>query len=229
MSLIQFRKDYLSKPIFSWAKKALPALSETEREALEAGEVWWDADIFTGKPDWDKLLKVKPAALSDEEKQFMAGPVETLCKMLDDWKINWETHDLPPAVWDFIRANKFFGMIIPKQYGGLQFSAYAHSQVIRKISSRSVAAAVTVMVPNSLGPGELLMQFGTDEQRQYWLPRLAAGTEIPCFGLTSPEAGSDAAAMIDRGELCRGQYQGKEVLGIKLNWHKRYITLGPVA
>ena len=149
--------------------------------------------------------------------------------MLDDWKINWEWRDLPPEVWDFIKREKFFGMIIPKEYGGLGFSPYAHSEVVRKISSRSLTAAVTVMVPNSLGPGELLMRFGTKEQQQQWLPRLADGRDIPCFGLTSPEAGSDAASMIDTGIICKGNFEGREVLGLRLNWHKRYITLGPVA
>ena len=149
--------------------------------------------------------------------------------MLDDWKINWEWRDLPPEVWDFIKREKFFGMIIPKEYGGLGFSPYAHSEVVRKLSSRSLTAAVTVMVPNSLGPGELLMRFGTKEQQEHWLPRLADGRDIPCFGLTSPEAGSDAASMIDTGIICKGNFEGREVLGLRLNWHKRYITLGPVA
>jgi acyl-CoA dehydrogenase len=149
--------------------------------------------------------------------------------MLDDWKINWELRDLPPEVWDFIKQKRFFGMIIPKEFGGLGFSPYAHSEVVRKVSSRSLAAAVTVMVPNSLGPGELLMRFGTKEQQQHWLPRLADGSEIPCFGLTSPEAGSDAASMVDTGVVCKGTFEGREVLGLRLNWHKRYITLGPVA
>ncbi len=229
MSSPSLRKDYLSKPIFGWAKGVLPKMSDTEREALEAGDVWWDADLFTGNPDWNKLLKVAPATLTEEEQAFMAGPVDRLCEMIDDWKINWELRDLPPEVWDFIKREKFFGMIIPKEYGGLGFSPYAHSEVVRKISSRSVVAAVTVMVPNSLGPGELLMKFGTDEQRQRWLPRLADGRDIPCFGLTSPEAGSDAASMIDSGIICKGTFEGQEVLGLRLNWHKRYITLGPVA
>jgi acyl-CoA dehydrogenase len=149
--------------------------------------------------------------------------------MLDDWQINWTLHDLPPEVWAYLKANKFFAMIIPKQYGGLGFSNYAHSEVIRKLSSRSISAAVTAMVPNSLGPGELLIRFGTKAQQDYWLPRLARGEEIPCFGLTSPEAGSDAASMIDNGVVCRGTFEGQESLGIRLNWHKRYITLGPVA
>jgi acyl-CoA dehydrogenase len=229
MSFSSFRRDWITKPIFRFAQHALPKLSDTEREAIEAGDVWWDADLFTGNPDWKKLLAFAPAKLSQEEQDFLAGPVEELCRMVDDWKINWELHDLPPEVWTFLKAKKFFAMIIPKQYGGLGFSAYAHSEVIRKLSTRSIAVACTAMVPNSLGPGELLMQFGTEAQRNYWLPRLAGGDEIPCFGLTSPEAGSDAASMIDNGVVCRGTWQGQETLGIRLNWHKRYITLGPIA
>jgi acyl-CoA dehydrogenase len=204
-------------------------MSDTEREALEAGDVWWDADLFTGNPDWSKLLAVAPATLTEEEKAFLNGPVDELCAMLDEWKINWEWRDLPPEAWAFIKRHKFFGMIIPKEFGGLGFSPYAHSEVVRKLSSRSLTAAVTVMVPNSLGPGELLMRFGTKEQQDRWLPRLAEGTEIPCFGLTSPEAGSDAASMVDTGIICKGNFEGREVLGLRLNWHKRYITLGPVA
>jgi acyl-CoA dehydrogenase len=224
-----FRRDWITKPIFRLLRTALPALSDTEREAIEAGDVWWDGDLFTGNPDWRKLLAFAPAKLSDEEKQFLAGPVEELCGMIDDWRINWELHDLPTEVWDFLKAHRFFAMIIPKKYGGLGFSSFAHSEVIRKLSTCSLSTAVTAMVPNSLGPGELLMQFGTDEQRNYWLPRLARGEEIPCFGLTSPEAGSDAASMIDSGVVCRGTFEGRETLGIRLNWHKRYITLGPIA
>lgn len=223
------RRDLITKPIFAWAHKALPPMSDTEREALEAGDVWWDADLFTGNPDWSKLLANAPATLTAEETAFLSGPVEQLCSMIDDWKVNWEWRDLPPEVWEFIKRNKFFGMIIPKEFGGLGFSPFAHSEVVRKISSRSVTAAVTVMVPNSLGPGELLMRFGTKEQQQKWLPGLADGREIPCFGLTSPEAGSDAASMIDTGVICKGTFNGKETLGLRLNWHKRYITLGPVA
>jgi acyl-CoA dehydrogenase len=224
-----FRRDVITKPIFSWARGVLPSMSATEREALEAGDVWWDAELFTGNPDWAKLSDHPPAVLTAEERAFLNGPVDTLCAMLDDWKINWEWRDLPREVWDFIKREKFFGMIIPKDYGGLGFSPYAHSEVVRKLSSRSIAAAVTVMVPNSLGPGELLMRFGTTEQQQKWLPRLADGRDIPCFGLTSPEAGSDAAAMVDTGIICKGEFEGQEVIGLKLNWHKRYITLGPVA
>jgi acyl-CoA dehydrogenase len=229
MSDRSFRRDYITKPIFRWARHVLPSLSDTEREAIEAGDVWWDADLFSGNPDWAKLLAFPAAKLTPEEKAFLAGPVDELCRMLDDWRINWELGDLPPEVWDFLKAHKFFAMIIPKKYGGLEFSAYAHSEVIRKLSTRSICAAVTAMVPNSLGPGELLLQFGTTAQQDYWLPRLAQAKEIPCFGLTSPEAGSDAASMTDTGVVCRGTWEGREVLGIRLNWHKRYITLGPIA
>jgi acyl-CoA dehydrogenase len=228
MNVSSWRRQYLTRPIFGWAKNALPTMSDTEREALEAGDVWWDAELFTGNPDWSKLLATPKATLSAEEQAFLDGPVEELCALCDDWKINWELRDLPPEAWEFIKQHRFWGMIIPKEHGGLGFSAFAHSEVIRKLSSRSVTAAVTVMVPNSLGPGELLMRFGTEEQRKHWLPRLAAGAEIPCFGLTSPEAGSDAAAMIDKGVVCRDNSGNREI-GIRLNWHKRYITLGPVA
>jgi acyl-CoA dehydrogenase len=226
---MSFRRDFISKPIFALARNVLPPMSDTEREALEAGDVWWDADLFTGNPDWSKLLNYAPAVLTDEEKAFLNGPVDELCAMLDEWKIFWEWRDLPHEVWDFIKRKKFFGMIIPKEFGGLGFSPYAHSEVVRKLSSRSLTAAVTVMVPNSLGPGELLMRFGTKDQQERWLPRLADGRDIPCFGLTSPEAGSDAASMIDSGIICKGTFEGREMLGLKLNWHKRYITLGPVA
>ncbi|KRQ02404.1 acyl-CoA dehydrogenase [Bradyrhizobium manausense] len=226
---MSFRRDRLTKPIFSWARGVLPAMSDTEREALEAGDVWWDADLFTGNPDWSKLLKTPQATLTAEERAFLNGPVDELCAMLDEWKIFWEWRDLPQDAWTFIKREKFFGMIIPKQFGGLGFSPYAHSEVVRKISTRSIAAAVTVMVPNSLGPGELLMRFGTKEQQERWLPRLADGRDIPCFGLTSPEAGSDAASMVDSGIICKGVFEGREVTGLRLNWHKRYITLGPVA
>jgi acyl-CoA dehydrogenase len=229
MAQSSFRRDWITKPIFRLAARALPRLSDTEREAIEAGDVWWDADLFTGNPDWNKLLAFAPAKLSAEERDFLAGPVEELCRMVNDWKINWELHDLPPEVWSFLKAKKFFAMIIPKQYGGLGFSNYAHSEVIRTLSSCSITTAVTAMVPNSLGPGELLLRFGTKTQQDYWLPRLASGQEIPCFGLTSPEAGSDAASMIDSGVVCRGTFQGRETVGIRLNWHKRYITLGPIA
>ncbi|HBB83071.1 MAG TPA: acyl-CoA dehydrogenase [Sulfitobacter sp.] len=222
------RADLLTKPIYRWAKKALPALSQTESEALTAGEVWWEAELFSGNPDWSKLQAVKAPQLSPEEQAFFDGPVQEFCTMIDDWKINHEAADLPPEAWTFLRDKKFFGMIIPKSHGGLGFSAFAHSEVVRYISTRSVAAAVTVMVPNSLGPGELLHQFGTDAQKDHWLPRLADGRELPAFGLTSAEAGSDASAMVDEGVIEKGMWEGEEILGIRLNWAKRYITLAPV-
>ncbi len=223
------RQQFLTRPIHRWARKALPTLSETEAEALNAGEVWWEADLFSGNPDWSCLHAIAEPQLSEEEQAFLEGPCEELCAMIDDWSINEVTGDLSPETWEFLKRHKFFGMIIPKDQGGLGFSAYAHSEIVRYISTRSVAAAVTVMVPNSLGPGELLLQFGTDAQKDYWLPRLADGREVPCFGLTSEEAGSDASAMVDDGVICRGEYLGEEVLGIRLNWSKRYITLAPVA
>ncbi len=223
------RREVLTRPVLSMVQSALPALSATENEAIDAGNTWWDAALFTGNPDWKALLAVPPAKLTVEEEAFMAGPVDRLCAMIDDWRMTWETHDLPPEAWDYLKREKFFGIIIPKEHAGLGFSNFAHSEIVRKIATRSVSAAVTAMVPNSLGPGELILRFGTPEQQEYWLPRLAEGREIPAFGLTSPEAGSDAAAMIDEGVICRGDWQGEEVLGIRLNWHKRYITLGPVA
>jgi acyl-CoA dehydrogenase len=225
----KFRRDYLSRPLFRLARRALPGLSETERQALAAGDVWWDGDLFSGNPDWLKLLGTAASALSAEEQAFLDGPVNELCRMLDEWEINWRRRDLPKEVWDYLQREKFFAMIIPRKYGGLEFSAFANSEIIRTIASRSLVAAVTVMVPNSLGPGELLLQFGTEEQRNYWLPRLADGRELPCFALTGTDAGSDAAAMTDRGVVCRGSHEGREVLGIRLDWDKRYITLGPVA
>lgn len=224
-----FRKKCLTAPIYKWGQKVMPALSATESEALEAGDIWWDAELFSGNPDWEQFDNLEPANLSEKEQDFLSGPVEDLCAMLDEWQINNELCDLPQEVWDFLREKRFFAMIIPEKFGGLEFSAYANSEIIRKIASRSLVTSVTVMVPNSLGPGELLMKFGTTEQQDYWLPRLAQGKDIPCFGLTSEEAGSDAASMIDRGVVCEGEYKGKKVTGIRLNWHKRYITLGPVA
>lgn len=206
----------------------LPRMGDTERIALEAGTVWWDGDLFSGGPDWRKLLDFKARPLSDRERAFLDGPVQELCTMLDEWTIG-QAGDLSPEVWDFIKRHGFFGMIIPEEYGGLGFSAIAHSAVVTKLASRSVTAAVTVMVPNSLGPAELLLRYGTEEQKRYYLPRLAAGQEIPCFALTGPEAGSDAAATQSLGVVCRGTFDGREVLGMRLNWRKRYITLGPVS
>jgi len=224
-----FRRQWISRPVMHAIAKALPPMSDTEKAAIDAGTVGWEAELFRGRPDWHKLLAVAAPTLTDEEQAFLDGPVETLCGMLDDWEITHERNDLPPAVWDFIKANGFFAMIIPKAYGGLEFSAYAHSQVVMKVASRSVTAAVTVMVPNSLGPAELLLAYGTEAQKDHYLPRLAKGEEVPCFALTGPLAGSDASAMPDAGIACRGEFEGKQVLGFRVNWDKRYITLGPVA
>lgn len=229
MASTALRRMIVTRPLLAAVANAIPRLSPTESEAIDAGDRWWDAELFTGNPDWDQMLSMPEAELSDEEKAFLDGPVEELCAMLDDWKMTWETRDLSPEAWEFLKRHKFFGMIVPMAYGGLGFSAFAHSEVVRKIATRSISGAVTAMVPNSLGPGELLLQFGTDAQRRYWLPRLADGREIPCFGLTSPEGGSDAAAMIDEGVICHGEWDGERVLGMRLNWNKRYITLAPVA
>lgn len=220
----------ISGPVMKMVAKILPKMGDTERIALEAGTVWWDGELFSGDPNWKKLLDFDMQQVSEKERAYLDGPVEELCKMLDDWQIH-QDRDLPTEVWDFIKKEKFFAMIIPEEYGGLGFSAIGNSTVVAKISSRSVPAAVTVMVPNSLGPGELLMKYGTDEQRNHYLPRLASGEEVPCFALTSPEAGSDAATENTEsiGIICKGAFGGKEVLGIRLNWRKRYITLAPVA
>lgn len=224
------RQNLISKPAMKILKVNLPKISKTEQEALDGGNVWWDAELFSGKPDWSKLRDLSLTTFTAEEQAFIDGPVEELCKMLDDWKITHEELDLPEEVWTFIKKNKFLGMIIPKEYGGLGFSAHAHSQVVMKLSGRSITAAVTVMVPNSLGPGELLIKYGTQKQRDHYLPRLANGEEIPCFALTGPEAGSDAGAIPDTGIVCKADFNGeKDVLGIRLNWEKRYITLAPVA
>ncbi|MGA9575335.1 MAG: acyl-CoA dehydrogenase [Lysobacterales bacterium] len=223
------RRLLISNRLFSVYRKVMPKLSSTEREALDAGTVWWEAELFSGKPRWRRLLRQPVPALSEREQAFLNGPVEELCLMLDDWEISEKQMDLPDSVWQFLRDNRFFSMIIPEEYGGLAFSALANSAVIMKIASRNVTAAVTVMVPNSLGPGELLLHYGTDEQKQFYLPRLARGEEIPCFALTSTLAGSDAGAMPDTGIVCKDVFDGKEVLGLRLNWDKRYITLAPVA
>ena len=207
----------------------LPSMSDTEREALEAGTVWWDGELFTGRPDWTKLLSAKAPQLTAEEQAFIDGPCEELCRMVDDWDITHRRADLPPEIWDFLKKKGFFAMIIPKRYGGLEFSAYAHSCVLVKLSSRSATVSSTVAVPNSLGPGELLLHYGTEEQKNHYLPRLARGEDVPCFALTAPRAGSDAASIPDTGVVCRGTYEGKEVIGLRLNFSKRYITLAPIA
>jgi acyl-CoA dehydrogenase len=206
----------------------LPAMRDTERIALEAGTVWWDAELFSGNPNWKKMFEFRVRGLTNAEQAFLDGPVQELCERLDEWEIQ-QAGDLPPDVWALLKERGFFGMIIPKEYGGLGFSAAAHSAVVTKLASRSVTAAVTVMVPNSLGPSDLLLHYGTDAQKHQYLPRLARGLEIPCFALTGPEAGSDAGATQSTGTVCRGIYEGREMLGVCLNWHKRYVTLGPVA
>jgi acyl-CoA dehydrogenase len=229
LAVVPVRRNLLTRPLFGVYKRVLPQVSQTEQEALDAGSIWFDADLFSGRPDWKKLLAYPQATLTPEERAFIDGPVEELCGMLDEWDIAHRRMDLPPEVWKFIREKGFLGIIIPKQYGGLGFSAYAHSEIVTKISTRSGTAAVTVMVPNSLGPAELLIHYGTEEQKNHFLPRLAKGLEIPCFALTNPEAGSDAGAIPDFGIVCKGTHEGREVLGIRLTWEKRYITLGPVA
>ncbi|MGH8529593.1 MAG: acyl-CoA dehydrogenase [Nevskiales bacterium] len=223
------RRMLVTRPVFAGFKKVLPEMTSTEREALEAGAIWWEGEMFRGKPDWDQLLNFQRTQLTREEQSFLDNECNQLCAMVDDWKIQFELKDLPEEVWSFIRNKGFMSMLISKQWGGLGFSAYAQSCVVTKLATRSTTAAVTVMVPNSLGPGELLMHYGTEEQKKKWLPGLAAGKEIPCFGLTGPDAGSDAGAIPDVGIVCFGEWEGKRVLGMKLRFKKRYITLAPVA
>jgi len=224
-----FRRERITLPLLRFYRTVVPTLSDTEREALEAGTVGWDGELFTGLPDWGKLMALPAPALSAEEQAFLDGPTEELCRMVDDWQITHELADMPPAVWAFIRQHRFFAMIIPKRYGGLEFSPVGVAAVLAKLSSRSAVVASTVGVPNSLGPAELLLHYGTEEQRERYLPRLAAGDEIPCFALTGPRVGSDAASIPDTGIVCKGLWQGQEIVGIRLNWDKRYITLAPVA
>ncbi|EPJ86671.1 MULTISPECIES: acyl-CoA dehydrogenase [Pseudomonas] len=228
LALPDLRRKHFTAPMFSWFKKTLPPMSQTERDAIDAGTVWWDGELFSGRPDWDQLLAYPKVQLTEEEQAFIDGPTEELCAMVTDWEIG-QAMDLPPRAWAHIKEHGFFALIIPKEFGGKGFSAYAHSQVAMKLATRSGDLASTVMVPNSLGPAELLLHYGTDEQRNHYLPRLARGDDIPCFALTGPLAGSDAGAMPDTGIICKGQWQGEEVIGLRLNWEKRYITLGPVA
>ena len=223
------RMQLLSQPMLEIYQRIAPQLSDTERVALEAGTVGWEGELFSGRPRWNKLLAQAAPQLSGEERAFLDGPVEEVCGLINDWEITHERNDLPPQLWDFLKRNRFFGMIIPKQYGGLGFSAHAHSAVLQKLSSISPTVSSTVAVPNSLGPAELLLHYGTEEQKNHYLPRLADGREIPCFGLTNPWAGSDATSIPDYGVVCTQVVDGKEVLGLKLNFEKRYITLAPVA
>ncbi|WP_061018592.1 acyl-CoA dehydrogenase FadE [Vibrio splendidus] len=223
------RQTLISQKALSLFKKVLPAMSQTEKEALEAGTVWWEAELFKGKPEWKKLQNIADPKLSEAEQAFLDGPVNTVCEMVNDYQVTHELADLPPEVWQYLKYHKFFAMIIKKKYGGLEFSAYAQSLVLQKLTGVSSVLSSTVGVPNSLGPGELLQHYGTEEQRNHYLPRLAEGKEIPCFALTSPEAGSDAGSIPDYGVVCKGEWEGEEVLGMRLTWNKRYITLAPVA
>jgi len=229
LNLPQFRRRKISAPLLKLFQQVTPKLSDTEQVALEAGTVGFEGELFSGKPDWSKLLKQPKPELSVEEQAFLDGPVEELCRMIDDWDITHVRADLPPEVWDFLKKKKFFGMIIPKEYGGLGFSALAHSAVLQKMAGLSTTLVSTVAVPNSLGPGELLVHYGTKEQKDHYLPRLADGREVPCFALTGPYAGSDATSIPDYGIVCKGEWNGANVVGVRLTFDKRYITLAPVA
>jgi len=230
MTIPSLRRWVISDRLYRFYKASMPDISATERDALEAGTVWWDGELFSGTPDWQKLLDLPQARLSAEEQVFLDGPTEQLCGMLDDHRICEVDKDLTPQTWRYLKEQGFFGMIIPKEYGGKGFSATGHASVVMKIATRSISAALTVMIPNSVGPGKLLLKYGTEEQKSFWLPRLARGEEIPCFALTGPEAGSDAGAIPDVGVVCRGEFHGKpDVLGIRLNFEKRYISMAPVA
>ncbi len=229
LSVEAIRKAIVTKPVYGMVKSILPRVSRTEQEALDAGTVGWDAELFSGRPDWSKLTSIRPLTLSAEEQAFLDGPVNVVCKMIDDWDTRHNRSDLTPEVWQFLKDNGFLGMLIGKEHGGLGFTAQAQSMIVSKVSSRSVAAGITVMVPNSLGPGELLEKYGTDDQKKKYLHRLAKGLEVPCFALTGVHSGSDAGGMRDIGIVTKGIYEGKEVLGVRLSWDKRYITLAPVA
>ena len=229
LSIESLRQKHLSKPIFSWFKNVLPEISQTEREAIDAGTVWWDGDLFSGKPQWNKLLSMPKPEFSAEEQAFIDGPVKQLCAMVDNWDINHNTAVIPGEVEKFIKDNGFLGMIIPKEYGGHDFSGMAQTEIISLLGSTGGCVANYITVPNSLGPGELLIKYGTEEQKNYYLPRLAKGEDVPCFALTGPLAGSDATSLPDTGVICEGEFEGKKVLGINLTFKKRYITLAPVA
>ncbi|ENV03422.1 MULTISPECIES: acyl-CoA dehydrogenase [Acinetobacter] len=223
------RFNLITKPAYKTLANSMPSISTTEQEALEAGTSWWEKELFMGAPDWSQFEKYPYPTLSEEEQSFIDNEVELLCSMLDEWEIHHHLKDLPPEVWQFIKEKGFLGLIIPKSFGGKEFSSFAQSRIMSKIASRSLTTAVSCMVPNSLGPGELLMHYGTDAQKQQYLPGLAKGEEIPCFGLTSPEAGSDAGAIPDSGVVCYGEHEGAQVLGLRMNFSKRWITLAPIA
>ncbi|MCP8884745.1 acyl-CoA dehydrogenase [Devosia sp. XJ19-1] len=223
------RMMVLTRPVYGAVRSILPKVSRTEQEALDAGTVGWDAELFSGRPDWDKLTKIRPLTLTPDEQAFLDGPAETAARMIDDWDIRHNRADLSPELWQFLKDKGFLGMLIAKEHGGLGFSAQAQSMIVSKIASRSVAAGITVMVPNSLGPGELLEKYGTPAQKEKYLHRLADGREVPCFALTGVHSGSDAGGMRDIGIVTKGMHEGKEVLGVRLSFDKRYITLAPIA
>ncbi len=229
LSIPSLRRKFVARPLYEGLRRTFPSISATEREALAAGTVGWDAQLFSGSPDWAELKSIPPVHLSDEERAFLEGPTEELCAMINDWDMRHARRDVPPEIWDFIKDRGFWGMLISKEHGGLGFSAQAQSLILGKIASRSPDAAIVTMVPNSLGPGELVEKYGTDEQKEYYLPRLAKGLEVPCFALTSPNAGSDAASMRDVGIVCEKTFEGKKTTGISVTWNKRYITLAPKA
>ncbi|MBK7901412.1 MAG: acyl-CoA dehydrogenase [Azonexus sp.] len=228
LGLPPLRRTLLTRGLFATYRKVLPQMSDTERDALHAGTVWWEGELFRGNPDWGKLLAYPRPVLSAAEQAFLDREVNEACRLVEDWNVTHERQDLSPQAWQYLKDKGFLGMIIPRRYGGLEFSAFAHSQVVTRLSTRSSALAVSVMVPNSLGPAELLLHYGTEAQKEHYLPRLARGQEIPAFALTSPWAGSDAAAIPDYAIVCRGPWEGREVLGMRVTWDKRYITLAPV-
>ncbi|GGY92508.1 acyl-CoA dehydrogenase FadE [Shewanella fodinae] len=229
LNISPFRQSVITRPLLKLYRGIMPEMSSTEKDAIEAGTTWWEADLFAGSPNWKKLHNYPKARLSAEEQAFLDGPVEEVCAMVSQHHVSHELADLPPEVWSYLKNKGFFAMIIKKKFGGLEFSAYAQSRVLQKLAGVSSELASTVGVPNSLGPGELLQHYGTEAQQNHYLPRLASGDEIPCFALTSPEAGSDAGSIPDYGVVCKGMWQGEEVLGMKLTWNKRYITLAPIA
>lgn len=229
IAIVSFRQKYITPILLNKFQQMMPDMSDTEKEAIDAGTTWFEGELFRGSPDWKAFHHLPKPSLTQEEQSFLDGPAEKVCEMLNDWHTTHERADISPEVWQYLKGNKFFAMIIKKEYGGLAFSAYAQSRILQKITSVSSVLAITVGVPNSLGPGELLQKYGTKEQQDYYLPRLVNGKEIPCFALTSPEAGSDAGSIPDEGIVCKGTFNGEETLGMRLTWNKRYITLAPVA
>lgn len=224
-----WRKQYLTKPLLKQLKNHMPAMSETEQTALDAGTVWWEGELFKGEPNWENWFRSPKPTLTKEEQAFIEGPVETVCQMTDEWQVTHQYYDLPTEVWQYLKTQGFFGLTIPKEYGGHGFTPFGHSEITAKLASRSTVLSTTVTVPNSLGPAELLLNYGTQAQKDYYLPKLASGAELPAFALTSPEAGSDASKIPDTGIICHGTFEGQRIIGIKLNWDKRYITMAPIA